>query len=226
MAILARLGQALKADITDFKSRRQIDEQSEKNLLDFMQKRRTVRSLGRKVSQKREELIDLIKAAVRCCPSALNSQSVRVVILTDHAHYRFWQMVKDSQQQHVPQQILESALMKIDLCNEAYGTVLFFEDQDVVKALQKQKPLQAEDFIQWSEQTSGMAQFAVWTALSSIGLGAALQHFNPIIDEATLSMFELPQQWELKAQLVFGSIQKSANEKLSAQDDVLFRSFS
>lgn len=226
MAILARLGQALKTDLTDFKSRKLNEAQSEKNLLDFMKQRRTVRSLGSKVSHKREELIELIKEAVYCCPSALNSQSVRVVILTHNAHVQFWNMVKEQQKTCVPEHILESALLKIDRCAYAYGTVLFFEDQDVLKTLQKQKPLQADEFDRWSEQTSGMAQFAVWTALSSIGLGAALQHYNPIIDAATLTMFDLPNHWELKAQLVFGSIQKSAKEKSVLEDEVLFRSFS
>ena len=102
---------------------------------------------------------------------------------------------------------------------------MFFEDQDVVLSLQKQKPLQAADFTIWSEQTSGMAQFAVWTALSSVGLGAALQHYNPEIDVETAKLLDLPGSWHLKAQLVFGSIKKSAKEKTYEADEKLFRIF-
>lgn len=226
MTILTRLGQVLKTDISrDLKYKKNEDMHSEKNLLDYMKQRRTVKSLGKKVIYSRDYLTQIVKEAVHCCPSALNSQSVRVVILNEKAHYQFWEMVKDIQRKILPQHIVESAVLKIERCSDAFGTVLFFEDQDIVKALQKQKPLQAADFTLWSEQTSGMAQFAVWTALSSVGLGAALQHYNPAIDAETLKMFDLPKSWHLKAQLVFGSVQKSAEDKHFEDDETLFRVF-
>lgn len=226
MAILTKLGQALKTDIArDFKLKKNDDIDSQKNLLDYMKQRRTVKSLGKRVIYSRDYITRLIQESVLCCPSALNSQSVRVVILNDKAHHKFWEMVKDVQRKVLPQHIVESAILKIDRCSNAFGTVLFFEDQEVVKNLQKQKPLQAAEFTIWSEQTSGMAQFAVWTALSSVGLGAALQHYNPAIDAETLAMFDLPKTWDLKAQLVFGSIQKSAQDKFVESDETLFRVF-
>ncbi|QIO05784.1 nitroreductase family protein [Acinetobacter shaoyimingii] len=227
MTILTKLGKALKTDISkDFKFKKSDDLDAQKNLLDYMKQRRTVKSLGKKVIYSRDYLTRLIKEAVHCCPSALNSQSVRVVILNDKAHYKFWKMVKAVQKNHVPEHIYESAVLRIEMCEEAFGTVLFFEDAQVVKALQKQKPLQAADFEVWSEQTSGMAQFAVWTAISSVGLGAALQHYNPMIDVETKALLNLPDSWDLKAQLVFGSIQKTADEKSYEDDDTLFRVFS
>lgn len=197
----------------------------EKDILHFMKQRRTFKRLGKKVAFRRTYLNNLIKESVRCCPSALNSQSARIVILMDEAHFKFWHMVKEVQKDKLPPHIAEGAIMKIDRCSDAFGTVLFFEDQNVIGALQKQKPLQAADFALWSEQTSGMTQFAVWTALSSIGLGAALQHFNPAIDKKTEQMFDLPESWELKAQLIFGSIQESAQEKTLEDDDTMFKVF-
>lgn len=224
MTILTKLGKVLKTDISkDFKFKKSNDLDSQKNLLDYMKQRRTVKGLGKRVIYSRDYLTRLIKEAVHCCPSALNSQSVRVVILNDQAHLKFWNMVKSVQKNHVPEHIYESAAMRIELCEEAFGTVLFFEDSSVVKALQKQKPLQAADFAVWSEQTSGMAQFAVWTAISSVGLGASLQHYNPMIDVETKELLNLPDSWDLKAQLVFGSILKNAEEKSYEEDETLFR---
>ena len=55
-----------------------------------------------------------------------------------------------------------------------------------------------------SEQTNGMHQFAVWTAFEQEGLGANLQHYNPLIDARIATEYDLPDTWELKAQLVFG----------------------
>lgn len=36
------------------------------------------------------------------------------------------------------------------------------------------------------------------------GLGASLQHYNPLIDEGICKAWGVPSKWELKAQLVFG----------------------
>lgn len=224
MAILSRIGQVLKTDLTrESRHKSREAESSNRGLMHYMKQRRTIKSLGKKVMYSCEYLSGLIKEAVHCCPSALNSQSARVIILTDHAHLKFWNMVKGIQSKNLPEQIAESANMKIDQCVNAYGTVLFFEDLDVVRKLQKQKPLQAAEFSIWSEQTSGMAQFAVWTALSSAGLGASLHHYNPAIDQETSAMFDLPTSWHMKAQLVFGSIQKSAAEKYVEDDEIMFR---
>ena len=214
MTILTRLGQVLKTDIsTDVIFKKKNIEEKEYDLLADMRKRRSIYALSNRVSHSPEYLTELIKQAVRCCPSAQNAQSARVVILLEHAHYKFWEMVRNIQRNQLPERIFEGASVKLDRCSSAYGTVLFFEDQAVIQALQKHKPLQAHDFEIWSEQTSGMVQFAVWTALSSTGLGASLHHYNPNINKKTKKMFDLPDSWQFKSQLVFGSIVKSAIAK-------------
>lgn len=227
MTILARLGQVLKTDIsTDVIFKKKNIEEKEYDLLDDMRKRRSIYTLSNRVSHSPEYLTELIKQAVRCCPSAQNAQSARVVILLEYAHYNFWEMVRDVQRNQLPERIFEGASVKLDRCSSAYGTVLFFEDLAVIQALQKQKPLQAHDFEIWSEQTSGMVQFAVWAVLSSTGLGASLHHYNPDINIKTAKMFELPESWQLKSQLVFGSIVKPASIKSELDDSSLFRVFS
>ena len=55
-----------------------------------------------------------------------------------------------------------------------------------------------------SEQTNGMHQYVIWTAFEMEGLGVNLQHYNPLIDTRLATEFEVPESWELKAQLVFG----------------------
>ena len=51
-----------------------------------------------------------------------------------------------------------------------------------------------------------MAQINTWIALSDLGLGANLQHYNPIIDEKTKAAFEIPENWTLISQMPFGEI--------------------
>ena len=52
-------------------------------------------------------------------------------------------------------------------------------------------------FANWSVQTNAMHQFAIWTALSSKGIGASLQHYNPLVDQITTQEFDIPASWKL-----------------------------
>jgi hypothetical protein len=90
---------------------------------------------------------------------------------------------------------------------------LFFEDQAVVKNLQENFALYAENFPVWSNQSSGILQFVVWTALSEAGLGASLQHYNPLIDDKVKEAWSIPQEWKLIAQMPFGKTVTPAGEK-------------
>lgn len=227
MAFLAKIGQVLSTEISkDLIFKKKELEADTYHFLDDMKKRRSHYELSNRISIRPEYITQLIKEAARCCPSALNSQSARIVILLDTSHFKFWQMVKDIQHHAVAEAIWESVDTKVDRCASAFGTVLFFEDQDIIQNLQKRKPLQASEFQLWSEQTSGMVQYAVWTAIASTGLGASIHHFNPSIDQATLTLLELPKQWQLKAQLVFGGILETATNKSELNEDVIFKVFS
>ncbi len=224
MAFLAKIGQVLNTEISkDLIFKKKELEENTYNLLEDMKKRRSYYELSNRVSFSPEYITQLIKDAARCCPSALNSQSARIVILLEDSHFKFWKMVKEVQHHAVAEAIWESMDVKVDRCAAAFGTVLFFEDQDIIQSLQKHKPLQAEEFLLWSEQTSGMVQYAVWTAIASTGLGASIHHFNPSIDQATLELLDLPPQWQLKAQLVFGNILENATNKSVLNDDLMFR---
>lgn len=63
-----------------------------------------------------------------------------------------------------------------------------------------------------SDQNSLLTN-AVWTALESVGFGANLQHYNPLIDAKVAQQWSLPTEWRLVAQLVFGSPETEAGEK-------------
>lgn len=103
--------------------------------------------------------------------------------------------------------------------------MLFFEDTDVIETLQKQFSLYADNFPIWSEHGTGIAQFAVWTALAQENVGASLQHYNPLIDDDVKKAWNLPAQWKLRAQLPFGSIEQPAGEKTYIDDEIRFRVF-
>jgi predicted oxidoreductase (fatty acid repression mutant protein) len=77
----------------------------------------------------------------------------------------------------------------------------------------------------WSEQASGMAQFAVWAALADAGIGASLQHYNPLIDAAVAARWDIPSSWKLRAQMPFGSNEKPFGEKTFIGDAERFKVF-
>lgn len=60
--------------------------------------------------------------------------------------------------------------------------------------------------------SDGAHQISLWTALELEGLGANLQHYNPLIDEKVRAEWKIPADWELKAQLVFGTPKEGSGE--------------
>ena len=106
---------------------------------------------------------------------------------------------------------------KIDMFKNAAGTVLFFIDDATVTSMQEQFPRYAENFGPWSEQSNGMLQIAVWSGLRDLGIGANIQHYNPVIDETVHELFGLPESWRLRAQMDFGGIVAEPDPK-EAQD--------
>ncbi|HEH9417538.1 TPA: nitroreductase family protein [Aeromonas sobria] len=188
--------------------------------------RRTIYALGDQVSHTPEQLTTLIQEAIRHSPSSFNSQSSRAVILFGAQHHKLWDMVKAELKKIVPPEAYAQSEAKVDGSFRAgFGTVLFFEDTDVIKDLQQKFALYADNFPVWSEHATGIAQFAVWTTLAQEKIGASLQHYNPLIDEAVRKEWNLPASWLLRAQMPFGSIKQAAGEKTFIDDATRFRVF-
>lgn len=194
---------------------------------DLQTKRRSIYALGRQVTQTPEALYDLVKSAVKQSPTSFNNQSVRAVVLMGDAHEKLWDMTAQRLQQEVPDEAAyQQTLAKINHAFKAgFGTVLFYTDTDVVKMYEEQIPLYAENFYDWSEQGHGMAEYATWLALTEAGLSASLQHYNPLIDEAVAAAFDIPDNWRLRAQMPFGSIEAAASEKDMMSDAERFKFF-
>ena len=107
----------------------------------------------------------------------------------------------------------------------AAGTVLLFEDMSVVEGLQAQFPAYAENFPIWADHANAMIQYALWTTLATLKVGANLQHYNPVIDDAVAKTWNIPSNWKLRAQLVFGGIGAPAGEKEYAPIEDRFVSY-
>lgn len=186
--------------------------------IELFRQRRTQYALGRNLQATPEQIIDLVKEAVRQAPSSFNSQSSRAVVLLGEQSEKFWELTREALRPLVPAEAFGTTEAKLASFAAGVGTVLFFEDQNVVKGLQEQFPSYADNFPIWSEQSSGIAQFAVWVAFAEAGIGASLQHYNPVVDEAVASTWNIPTSWKLRAQMPFGSNEAGFGEK-SFMDD-------
>ena len=195
------------------------------SFLDHIKQRRTIYAVGKNVALTPEQIESVIKEAVNHSPSAFNSQTSRIVTLFGESHLQLWNIVRETLRKIVPEAAFEGTNTKINSFAAGYGTVLFYEDQDVVKSLQEQFALYADNFPVWSEHSSAIAQFAVWTALSEQNVGASLQHYNPIVDAEIAEIFDIPANWKLRAQLVFGSIEAPAGEKTFMAEADRFKTF-
>ncbi|MEF2073593.1 nitroreductase family protein [Consotaella aegiceratis] len=198
---------------------------SHNRFVEVLRTRRSQYHLGKSLPLPSEEVADLIKEAIRQAPSSFNSQSSRAIILFGDESAKLWQITKETLRRIAPEEGFAATEAKIDSFAAGAGTILFYEDQSVVQGLQESFSLYADNFPVWSEQASGMAQLAVWAALAEAGIGASLQHYNPLIDEDVAATWDVPSNWKLRAQMPFGSHEKSFGDKTFMDDEARFKVF-
>ncbi|WP_295731005.1 nitroreductase family protein [uncultured Limosilactobacillus sp.] len=186
--------------------------------------RRSIYALGENINLSTTEIFDLVKTTVRNSPSAFNSQTVRAVVLFGQKSDQVWDIVETTLQRIVKDPAaFEKTKAKIATFRAGLGTILYLTDTEIVHQLEQQFPSYADNFQPWSEQAIGGAQQAVWTALAEQNIGASLQHYNPLIDDAIHQAFDLPTTWQLRAEMPFGSIEQPAGNKDYLPEDQVFK---
>ncbi|RRN67294.1 nitroreductase family protein [Peribacillus simplex] len=176
-----------------------------KDFYTAIKERRSYYGINKDIQVSDEKIKEIVEFAVKHTPSAFNSQSSRLVVLTGSAHDKLWDITTQALRKAVGEGDFSGTQQKMDSFKAGYGSVLFFEDESVVKSLQEQFATYADNFPIWSQQTSGMHQLVIWTALEAEGLGATLQHYNPLIDDEVKKEWDVPSNWKLIAQMPFGN---------------------
>ena len=183
-------------------------------LQQLAEKRRSIYALSNQLPVANDEIVKIVEHAILHTPSSFNSQSTRIVVLFGDDHRKLWDMTEDTLREIVgDEEKFKSTKERVNGFRNGAGTVLFFEDQAVVRGMQEAAPLYADNFPIWATQTNAMHQYVIWTALASIDVGANLQHYNPVIDQKVASTWNIDADWELKAQMVFGKIEQPAGDK-------------
>ncbi|KAH8664169.1 Nitroreductase-like protein [Xylariales sp. PMI_506] len=181
--------------------------------LELVKARRSYYPLGRDLPISTERIQEIVKEATLHVPSSFNAQPVRVVVLFGAEHEKLWDLTTEALKAIVPEDKFQPTADKMAMFKASAGSVLFFEDKTTVEGQQAAFPIYADKFAHWAVQADAMLQHTVWVALEAEGLGANLQHYNPLIDEKVAATWELPSSWQLSAQLVFGSRTGEAGPK-------------
>lgn len=178
-----------------------------------IKERRTIYGISKETTVSDERIQEVINEAVLHTPSAFNSQSARIVVLFGENHDKLWDITKEALKKIVPEDKFAPTEEKINSFRSGYGTVLFFEDISVIESLQQQFATYKDNFPIWSQQSSGMLQYVIWTSLEIEGLGASLQHYNELIEDEIKKQWNIPNNWKLIAQMPFGKPSAPAGDK-------------
>ena len=175
--------------------------------------RRSIYALGNELPIAPRAIVNMAERVLLHTPSSFNSQSSRLVVLFGAEHQKLWDIAEKELRAAVGDGDFSGSKQKLDGFRASAGTVLFYEDKNVTESLQEQFALYADRFPVWAQQTSAMHQYAMWTELRTLNVGANLQHYNPLVDEDVAKAFSIPDSWELVAQMPFGNIVEPAGKK-------------
>ncbi|KAK4688946.1 uncharacterized protein P7C73_g1164, partial [Tremellales sp. Uapishka_1] len=200
---------------------------------DAITSRRSHYQIGPGCALPHETLNSLISMAVKHTPSMFNMQATRVIILYGEHHRYLWELCEESlpsstltMRPNVAFQHFPKVQDKLEILKNGHGTILFFEDQDVVQSYQDRYPAYTKSFSTWSLQSAAIAQYAVWVLLaeSAPTLGITLQHYAPDADKVH-AKWEIPLNWSMTGQMPFGEITGPPIEKTFVAEEKLVKVF-
>ena len=183
------------------------------NYIDIIKQRRSVYDLHKHLPISENKLMRILEDVITESPTAFNMQSSHVIVLMDGQHERLWNIVTKTLKDIVPSNEFEPTQKKMDMFSNAKGTILFFENTQIIEQLKLDYPLYKDQFDNFALRGMGILQGNIWNALAEVEIGASLQHYNPLIDEAVKEEWDVPEHYQLSAQMVFGGIGSIAEPK-------------
>lgn len=192
------------------------------NYLNILKKRRSVYALNHHISLSEEEFIEFIENVTVESPTSFNMQSSHIVILMNEQHHKLWNIVTETLRKIVPDDKFSTTQAKMDMFSHAKGTILFFDDRNVLKQMKEELPIYKDNVDTFAAHSMGILQGNIWNALASVHIGASLQHYNPLIDDEVKKTWNIPENYQLTAQMVFGGIDEipTLKDKLDAKQRV------
>ena len=169
-----------------------------------MEKRRSSYDLTSQEVISPKRLSEVVEHALKFTPTAFNAQEQRLVLLHGDKHRWFWESTKLALKAIVPEEGFAETKARIEGFQNGYGTILIYQDIDVIEGLQESLPMYKDNFPIWANQASGMLKYTLWTSLVEEGFGANIQHYTELIEESTNKELGINPRWKMVGQLAFG----------------------
>lgn len=177
-----------------------------KDYIEIIKKRRSYYNLSEDVDLTNEEIKYLVEDVMNITPSHMNAETTRIVLLFDDKSKDFWTRVNETFDNSIKEE-------KFHGFYHAKGTALIFIDMNEIWDQEINMPDYSDYFETWGHHSAAMLQLNLWQALRDEGIGASNQHYNPVIDEWVKEDYDLPDHWELLAQMPFGKIKEEPDPK-------------
>lgn len=182
-------------------------------LVELAQQRRSVYDIGTNTDVTAQDVYGKLAELAPELPSAFNAQTTRIVVVSGEAHLKVWDIIDATQQAGISAELYAGLAPRFARAKKGLGTVLLFEDRASVEAM----PTSPQRRECYKENNHGIAVFAIGLILTELGLGASLQHHNigyeQGFDKEIREYLELPADWELLAEMPFGSIEATPADK-------------
>ena len=177
-----------------------------KDYIEIIKKRRSYYNLSEDVDLTNEEIKYLVEDVMNITPSHMNAETTRIVLLFDDKSKDFWTRVNETFDNSIKEE-------KFHGFYHAKGTALIFIDMNEIWDQEINMPDYSDYFETWGHHSAAMLQLNLWQALRDEEIGASNQHYNPVIDEWVKEDYDLPDHWELVAQMPFGKIEEEPDPK-------------
>ena len=191
--------------------------------MDVIEKRRSNYDLATNIELTKKDLINLLRKIIYYSPSPFNVQSSKIVLLNKKSHHLLWTtVVEEYLKKNNNGELLDSDKARIKREDKAYGTILFYKDEQVIEENKKKlDAYEQKELNNWCLEESAMLQMNVWNELRLKNIGAHLVHFDNIDEEISVT-FDIDKKYKLVAMMVFGSIVQEAAVKPKKDIDKRF----
>ncbi|MDO4680752.1 MAG: nitroreductase family protein [Aerococcus sp.] len=183
----------------------------------LLKERRSTYVMSANTSVSEDAIVSRLRENLQQVPTAYNAQTTRYVVLFGDANKKLWQHLYDVQKDVLQSDQWEQYGPVIESYQNVLGTVVFFEDQDALEHI----PGGSRET--YKQNNAGNGQLVTWLTLTELGLGATLNHFNigyaQGFDSKVRELFNLPDTYEMTAQMPFGAIEQAPYPKETISTD-------
>ena len=181
---------------------------------DILRTRRSIYILNDQLPISQQVVTDRVKEAISLSPTAFMMQDVHAIVITGDNHHKLWdKIVHDTLQKIVPPEPFKRTEIKLQTFSKGAGTILLFRDLAAVEQMKQDYATYANEMDSWSWQDVGITMVNIWNSLAETGVGANIQHYNPLIDDEVKATWNVPAGYQLVGQMVYGGIVSRPGDK-------------